>query len=315
MEKMNHKNRTNTHFLIGLVVLITVLSGCLKSLNPFYKADQLVDPTPYVGVWKTSNETYWVFMRADNLDEAKESDFSDELSNILTEKNPNSSIKVNSKVKAYKTDTKKDDFSLTLSDSVNADTLKMFADKLKNSLKETDFDIDFLPTNKEYPFTLLVQFKDSTEAVNFYRDPESVDVGEDDNLYIAAFFSFEGRTMLDISPYEIFGDNSFKGRHHIAVHSLSMVDEMASPYKMRLQFFSSSKISNLIEEDRVRIDYLETKPFPSDVMEDEDSDGELFLTAQTSDLQAFIKKLIDMGDESYLSSNGNYLLNKVAVPK
>lgn len=312
---MNHKNRTNTHFIIGLVVLITVLSGCLKSLNPFYKADQLVDPTPYVGVWKTSNDTYWVFVQADDLDEAKESDFSDELSNILTEKNPNSSIKVNSKVKAYKTDNKEDDFSLTLSDSVHADTLKMFTDKLKKSFKETDFDLDFLPTNKEYPFTLLVQFQDSTEAVNFYNDPESVEVGEDDNLYIAAFFSFEGRIMLDISPYEIFGDNSFKGRHHIAVHSLSMVDDMASLDKMRLQFFSSSKISNLIEEDRVRIDYLVTKPFPDNVMSEDEDNGELFLTANTADLQVFIKKLLNMGDENFITSNGNYLLNKVEVIK
>lgn len=304
--------RTNKSFIIGLVILLSVLTGCLKSLNPFYTAEQLVNPAPYVGVWKSSNNTYWVFMSTDLLeDDSYTYTFSEEELKVQNSGLPDN-IKVDGKIKLQNNIEEVERVN-TIADSFKVDSLQFIADIAEDLLNSGDLSDIKAPSNEKKPFIFLVQFQDSVEAVNFYNDPESIDMEEDDELYIAAFFSFEGRTMLDISPYELFGDNSFKGRHHVAVHSLSLVDDMADPAKMRLQFFSSSKISSLIEEDRVRIDYLETKPFPDNVMSDEENDGELFLTAKTADLQAFIKKLFDMGDESYLSSNGNYMLKKIEL--
>jgi hypothetical protein len=44
-----------------LLCLVGLFTGCLKSLKPFYQLDQLVDSTPYYGVYER-NGAWWVFL-------------------------------------------------------------------------------------------------------------------------------------------------------------------------------------------------------------------------------------------------------------
>lgn len=312
MKKSIIKDSSRKLAILSLVAAAVLLTGCLKSLNPFYTAEQLVDSTPYHGVWESSGNSYWVFMPMSVMDKKETSfDISDGIENTLNAKS-DANLKVDGKVTSYRNTTEEEGFSITLSGTVGIDSLDVLTKQAEQVFKNSVMDLSTSPSDFTDKYTLLIQFKDSLTAVQFFKDPESVDIGEDEqDLYIAAFFDFDGKTMLDISPYTIFGDNSFKGRHHIPVHSLSIVEDVQNDKQMRLKFFSSSRITELIEDGKVRIDYMVTQPIPKEVMEKEDGEGELFLTAKTADLQAFVEKLINMGNENYLSSNGNYLLKKI----
>lgn len=292
---MNHKNQTNTHFVIGLVVLLTVLSGCLKSLNPFYTFEDVIDAKKYSGVYK-QGDSYWVFFPFNY------EDFSINLNDD----------RVNVDEPGVRSDAGLYEFEFNNSKKAyeNIDTVGMSKVEIE-SIREHAY--QEFQSNKLATFAII---EDSVTAVNFYQsylaglhgDDSDLELEideEDIDFYIAAFFKLEGTLLLDIAPYKILGDNSFSGRHNVPVHSLSKVMQNDGDSDFSLKFVTDSKLGDMLKNDQIRIKYESISLMP-DI--DKDKSSDFLLTAETNELQAFVKKFV-LKDEGFFSSSSNHTLN------
>lgn len=319
--------------ITGLFILVMLfLSGCLKSLNPFYKAEQLVKSSTYQGVWESDANSYWVFLPLENVSEiatksenaqislGKNSKDGMRITGTRSQDKLDLDVEVSSNFLGYGQTEQEELVKQILENAGKQDSMRII------STREAETDQELLNTKKriedhlnneselnsadalESKLCLLVHVDDSTKAMKVYKDfQESQDIEEEVDFYIAAFFELDGRILLDMTPYE-FGDRSLESRHHIPVHSLSKVEHVESSDIMELKFFSSSRIEDLITNDRVRINYMTYRSMPEELSEDE----ALVLSAQTEELQAFIKKLLNMDETSYLSSSDSSKLKRIA---
>lgn len=282
--------------IIGLLALTVLITGCLKSLNPFYTFEDVIDAKAYSGVYK-QGDSYWVFFPFNFEDFSI--DLNDDRVNV-------GEPGVRSDAGLYELE-----FYNSKKANESIDTVGMTKEEIK-SIREHAY--QEFQSNKLAVFAII---EDSLMAVNFYEsyladiggnevyDPKLIIDEEEIDFYIAAFFKLEGTLLLDIAPYKILGDNSFSDRHNVPVHSLSKVIQKNGNSDFSIKFVTDSKLGDMLKNDQIRIKYESISLMP-DINKDNSSD--FLLTAETSELQAFVKKFV-LKDEEFFTSSSNHTLD------
>lgn len=109
-----------------------------------------------------------------------------------------------------------------------------------------------------------------------YEDLDSGNV--DSTLFEAKFGKIGNNTFMDLSISDIFRNKVFEQTHLIPVHTFSKISLQNE--KFEIEFLASDWISNLIEDNRVRIKH-------------EKVNDNILITESTENLRKFIEKYGD----------------------
>lgn len=301
--------------LVGaFIVLMLLLSGCLKSLQPFYTSEDLIPSTAFKGIFSSKGMS-WVILPAYALDDEIIKRDKDRLSSAF-----GSDLDIEADISFSRSDSMSTSVNVKI-DSTNSAEEK--AEKAVNTINQIKQMFEADPSTLELELAdstfgsvsekgalaylgVLARFESDSLAQVFYQNPTAIEMDEDfEELYVAAFFVLEGETFLDLTPFEILGNSSFLGRHRMPVHTLSRVER--TDQGLRLRFIDGSKVNDLIENDRIRIQYERYEKFGSGL---DESESETVLTATTEALQAFMKRYV-VGNDDLLSNSSSYTLKRV----
>ncbi len=106
-----------------------------------------------------------------------------------------------------------------------------------------------------------------------YEDFEDDSI--DSSIFIGAVGEFKGAYFLDLSVFDIGSSSNLKKSHYFPVHTFSKLHVVDD--SLNIEFFKDSWIEDLIENNRIRIKH-------------EKENGEILVTASTSELQKFVTK-------------------------
>jgi hypothetical protein len=121
--------------------------------------------------------------------------------------------------------------------------------------------------------------------------------------FVAMPFKIKGQLFLDFTPVEDSESERLKNdlyrMHLIETHTLAKVD-MLSDNEINIKWFSSKKLAELLEENRIKIKH-EKIGFAETVL----------LTASSEELVKFIEKYIDSKDEDKWKTDVELNLKRV----
>lgn len=123
-------------------------------------------------------------------------------------------------------------------------------------------------------------------------------------VFLAVPFRVKDQLFLDFALLDVdMGPvNSLASFHMARMHTLIKVEFDAGNTQVNLRWFAEEKLNKLIEENRIRINY-------TDIASAIEEPGYL-LTATSEELQKFIAKYMDSGDEDKWSSQVEYNFKK-----
>ncbi len=128
------------------------------------------------------------------------------------------------------------------------------------------FDIDDFTVDEEEGITEKLYLV-------LYEDLENESI--DSSIFIGAVGEFNGAYFLDLSVFDIAPSSNLKQSHYFPVHTFSKLHVVDD--SLNIEFFKDSWIEELIENNRIRITH-------------EKENGEILVTASTSELQKFVTK-------------------------
>lgn len=119
---------------------------------------------------------------------------------------------------------------------------------------------------------------DSTYTIKYYEEENSI------SYLSGTLFMLNGKTYVDFfpDPDEDHFTADMSNYHHIPVHTLARFH--SNKDSLMFFWFGEEWLSDLFEENRIRIDH--------EIVDNGQYDSNL-LTAETEDLQKFIKKYMD----------------------
>ena len=133
-----------------------------------------------------------------------------------------------------------------------------------------------------------------------YKDGYFVELSEDHKnaTFVAIPFRIKGQIFLDFTLFDVDMSNlnSLASSHLVGMHTLVKMEFSEDFGMVNLKWFGEKKLTELLEEDRIRIKYERTGV----------NDSGYILTASTEELQKFITKYMDSNEKDKWATEIEY---------